>query len=97
MIFKLTAASVAIGSEDLEKEDIQRFNHRYLKDLQAITTVQVLTPFDGWHSFVLINIPDLNTLMRVIKTVKSEVIVGESYGNLSDKFPYTITIYDGCL
>ncbi|WP_148238376.1 hypothetical protein [Lactobacillus crispatus] len=99
MLFKLAAASVYMGDEELNATGIKRINHKYLDELKNITTVKSVMPTDEYEfsGYILIDIPDLNTLMRIIKAVSSDVVIGEAYSSSDERYPYKITIYDSYL
>lgn len=99
MLFKLSAASVHMGDEELNEAGIKRINHKYLNTLESITTVKNMMPTDEYEfsGFILIDIPDLNTLIRISKAVSSDVVIGEADSYFGKKYPYKITIYDSYL
>lgn len=100
MKFKLAAASVYMGDEDLDADGIEEINRKYRDKLEDITTLQSVSPLDDdydYSGYILIDIPDLSTLMKIIKVIGYDVVVGGSYGNHEEEYPYKVTIYDDYL
>ena len=101
MQFKLTNAKDAYGSDLLLKAQITQIELRgYLDKIRKITSVTVVMPScDSYYGKILVDIPDLKTLIKVIDTVNGSVVIESpesNWGSDSDS-KYVITIYDGYL
>lgn len=101
MQFKLTNAKDAYGSDLLSKAQITQIELRgYLDKIRKITSVTVIMPSDdSYYGKILVDIPDLETLIKVIDAVNGSVVIESpaAIGELGRDSRYAVIIYDGYL
>lgn len=101
MQFKLTNAKDAYGSDLLSKAQITQIELRgYLDKIRKITSVTVVMPSgDSYYGKILVDIPDLKTLIEMIDTVNGSVVIESpaAIGELGRDSRYAVIIYDDYL